>query len=187
MTMTENERREREAFEAWARLENHDLRRWPAPDGTYADSLTGFMWDAWKARASLRASPAVPVAQDERAEALQALVEALESFPGFAVDIGDERDTFVRKGKVALSLGRAALSAATPPAAVPMSRKTQDGHSVSSVAEAPTTPPPDPQLCKFYAVETWPELVAAMLHHITKLQAKLPPTPSLAPQRVREG
>lgn len=60
--MTENERREREAFEAWARLENHDLRRWPAPDGTYADSLTGFMWDAWKARASLSAS--TPSEQD---------------------------------------------------------------------------------------------------------------------------
>ena len=30
---------------------------------------------------------------------------------------------------------------ATPPAAVPMSQKTQDGHSVSSVAEAPTTLP----------------------------------------------
>src|SRR4051812_14338456 len=46
---------------------------------------------------------------------------------------------------------------------------------------------PDPQLCKFYGVTTFPELVAAMERHITKLQTKLPQTPSLAPQRVREG
>lgn len=62
-----------------------------------------------------------------------------------------------------------------------------DGHSTPSASEASTAPLPDPQLCKFYAVETWPELVAAMERHITKLQAKLAPTPSLAPQRVREG
>ena len=57
----------------------------------------------------------------------------------------------------------------------------------ASGVRATTTPLPDPQLCKFYAVETWPELVAAMERHINKLQAKLPATPSLAPQRVREG
>lgn len=33
---------------------------------------------------------------------------------------------------------------------------------------------PDPQLLKFYAVSDYPSLVAAMLHHIEKLQAKLP-------------
>jgi hypothetical protein len=46
---------------------------------------------------------------------------------------------------------------------------------------------PDPQLCKFYAVSTFPELVAAMEYHIAKLQAKLPEPPSFAPQIVREG
>jgi hypothetical protein len=46
---------------------------------------------------------------------------------------------------------------------------------------------PDPQLCKFYAVSTYPELVAAMERHIAKLQAKLPQAPSFAPQSVREG
>lgn len=33
---------------------------------------------------------------------------------------------------------------------------------------------PDPQLCKFYDVTTFPELVAAMEAHILRLQAKLP-------------
>lgn len=43
------------------------------------------------------------------------------------------------------------------------------------------------QLMKFYAVTTLDALVEAQAHHIEKLQAKLPPTPSFAPQRVREG
>lgn len=43
------------------------------------------------------------------------------------------------------------------------------------------------QLRKFYGVSTDAELIAAQARHIEKLQAKLPPTPSLASQRVREG
>lgn len=43
------------------------------------------------------------------------------------------------------------------------------------------------QLMNFYAVDTLEALVEAQARHIEKLQAKLPPTPSLAPQRVREG
>jgi hypothetical protein len=43
------------------------------------------------------------------------------------------------------------------------------------------------QLMKFYAVTTLPALVEAQAKHIEKLQAKLPPTPSFAPHRVREG
>jgi hypothetical protein len=54
-----------------------------------------------------------------------------------------------------------------------------------SATAAPETP--DAQLCKFYGVSTFQELVAAMEHHIAKLQAKLPQAPSLAPNRVREG
>jgi hypothetical protein len=42
-------------------------------------------------------------------------------------------------------------------------------------------------LMKFYGARTLAELVNAQAHHIEKLQAKLPPTPSLAAQRVREG
>lgn len=34
---------------------------------------------------------------------------------------------------------------------------------------------PDTQLCKFYDVATYPDLVAAMEKHITKLQARTPP------------
>ena len=45
----------------------------------------------------------------------------------------------------------------------------------------------DPQLLKFYGVNTDAELIAAQAGHIERLQAKLPQTPSLAPQRVREG
>ena len=46
---------------------------------------------------------------------------------------------------------------------------------------------PDPQLCKFYDVDTYPKLVASMAHHIEKLQAKLPPSRDTQPGRVREG
>lgn len=52
---------------------------------------------------------------------------------------------------------------------------------------AGAAPLPDAQLCRFYDVDNFPDLVAAMDHHIEKLQAKLPPTPSLKPTRVREG
>jgi hypothetical protein len=48
-------------------------------------------------------------------------------------------------------------------------------------------PKPDPVLCKFYNVTKFPELVAIQAHHIERLQAMLPPSGSLAPQRVREG
>lgn len=54
----------------------------------------------------------------------------------------------------------------------------------SSVGAAPL---PDAQLCRFYDVNNFPDLIAAMDHHIEKLQSKLPPTPSLWPGRVREG
>jgi hypothetical protein len=43
------------------------------------------------------------------------------------------------------------------------------------------------QLMKFYRVDTLEELVNKQAYHIEKLQAKLPPSPSFAPQRVREG
>jgi hypothetical protein len=46
---------------------------------------------------------------------------------------------------------------------------------------------PYPKLCKFYDVETYPDLVANMLHHIEKLQAKLPLLRDTQPGRVREG
>ncbi len=51
----------------------------------------------------------------------------------------------------------------------------------------PSGDPADPLLCKFYGVTTDADLIAAQHRHIEKLQAKLPPTPSFAPQRVREG
>ena len=59
-----------------------------------------------------------------------------------------------------------------------------DAKRKSPVGAAPL---PDAQLCRFYDVNNFPDLVAAMDHHIEKLQAKLPPTPSLWPGRVREG
>ena len=87
-------------------------------------------------RASLRASPAVPVAQDERENRIlrSLLREAIE----YLIDAHPSGDSeFIRTC-------RAALSAATPPAAVPMSQKTQDGHSTSGASsKASTTPPQD--------------------------------------------
>jgi hypothetical protein len=46
---------------------------------------------------------------------------------------------------------------------------------------------PDPVLCNFYQVETFPDLVAALVHHIEKLQAKVPPFGNNWPGKVREG
>lgn len=48
------------------------------------------------------------------------------------------------------------------------------------------TPEPDPQLCHFYGVTTYPELVEEMENHIRKLQQKLPVRESIN-YRVREG
>jgi len=53
-------------------------------------------------------------------------------------------------------------------------------------ALAPTFQP-DQQLCGFYQVSSFPELVTAMERHIDRLQAKLPPLRDAQPGRVREG
>jgi len=53
-------------------------------------------------------------------------------------------------------------------------------------ALAPTFQP-DQQLCGFYQVSSFPELVTAMERHIDRLQAKLPPLRDTQPGRVREG
>lgn len=49
---------------------------------------------------------------------------------------------------------------------------------------------PDPQLCRFYGVDSFPALVEAQEKHIVKLQKKVAATEkpqSLYPPRVREG
>lgn len=43
------------------------------------------------------------------------------------------------------------------------------------------------QLMRFYDVRTQDELIERLSHHIERLQAKLPPTPDMRPERVREG
>jgi hypothetical protein len=53
--------------------------------------------------------------------------------------------------------------------------------------QALSAEPADAQLLQFYGVSTTAELIAAQARHIEKLQAKIPPTPSFVPQRVREG
>jgi hypothetical protein len=58
---------------------------------------------------------------------------------------------------------------------------------IAELREANRMTPDHQQLAKFYGVTTYAALVQQQAHHITKLQAKLPPSPSLAPQRVREG
>jgi hypothetical protein len=42
-------------------------------------------------------------------------------------------------------------------------------------------------LMRFYGVTSADALIAAQADHIEKLQSKLQPAPSFAPQRVREG
>jgi len=54
-----------------------------------------------------------------------------------------------------------------------------------SAQAAPAVPLTD--LHKFYGVESDAALIAAQQRHIEKLQARMPSTPSLAPQRPREG
>lgn len=56
-----------------------------------------------------------------------------------------------------------------------------------SGVQALSAGPVDAQLLQFYGVSTDAELISAQARHIEKLQAKLSPTPSFAPQRVREG
>lgn len=58
---------------------------------------------------------------------------------------------------------------------------------LAELREANRMTPDHLMLAKFYGVTTYAGLAAAQAHHIERLQAKLPPTPSLAPQRVREG
>jgi hypothetical protein len=68
-----------------------------------------------------------------------------------------------------------------------------DVHLAQAQGQAPADHPPSEAeadclaLMKFYGARTLAELVNAQAHHIEKLQAKLPPTPSLAAQRAREG
>ena len=122
---------EREAFEhywRWSRerKECEKLLFQHAEDDSYVNNSVQRHWWTWQqARASLRASPSVPVAQDER-EPCKTESEC-EWAPWC-------------KTKCHRA---AALSAATPPAAVPMSQKTQDGHSTRAVAEASTAPLPE--------------------------------------------
>lgn len=59
----------------------------------------------------------------------------------------------------------------------------------ASLLPLPAEPvaPEHAQLMKFYAVNSMAALVDAQAKHIEKLQAKLPPLPSLAAPRLREG
>ena len=50
-----------------------------------------------------------------------------------------------------------------------------------------TEPTDMAQLMSFYGAATLEDLVARQAHHIEKLQAKLPATPAMGAERVREG
>lgn len=74
--------------------------------------------------------------------------------------------------------------------AYPLNESSSPEHTSSTARDfrpVGAAPLPDTQLCQFYGVDNFPDLVAAMEKHIEKLQAKLPSTPSLWPGRVREG
>lgn len=58
---------------------------------------------------------------------------------------------------------------------------------LAELREANRMTPDHLALAKFYGVTTYAALAQAQAYHIEKLQAKLPPTASLTPQRVREG
>ena len=67
-------------------------------------------------------------------------------------------------------------------------RKLQLEVAALKAALAAPQPSPDQQLCRFYDVTTFPDLVEAQSRHIEKLQAKLPiSTEDLAVKKVREG
>lgn len=59
--------------------------------------------------------------------------------------------------------------------------------TLAASAPAPQQEPTNAVLLKFYGVETDVDLIAAQAAHIEKLQAKLQPTPSFAPQQIRKG
>lgn len=71
------------------------------------------------------------------------------------------------------------------------SRDGSRGRSEEAVLQRATRlNEPDPahqKLMKFYGVTTLEALVSQQARHVERLQAELPPTPSFAPQRVREG
>lgn len=46
---------------------------------------------------------------------------------------------------------------------------------------------PVADLMRFYGVDSTDALISAQAQHVEKLQSKLQPAPSFAPQRVREG
>jgi hypothetical protein len=56
-----------------------------------------------------------------------------------------------------------------------------EGHPPAVVAQ------PAADLMRFYGVDSTDALISAQAQHIEKLQSKLQPAPSFAPQRVREG
>ena len=63
-------------------------------------------------------------------------------------------------------------------------------HDIGASAETPPAAAPAAEvvaLMRFYSVDSADALIAAQGRHIEKLQSKLQPAPSLAPQRVREG
>lgn len=68
----------------------------------------------------------------------------------------------------------------------PLAARVPPGRCEAEVGRSPDSlPAPDPQLLKFYAVSDYPSLMAAMEHHIERLQAKLPKDDQPLLTRVR--
>lgn len=72
-------------------------------------------------------------------------------------------------------------------AATPATEQAAPDAELAELREAIRMTPDHAQLAKFYGVTTYAALAQQQAYHIEKLQAKLSATPSLAPNRVREG
>lgn len=127
-----------------------------------------------------RAAPTAAPEQAEECTTCGALVVGVAA-PGAAIAAREQEDaaTLLRKyKKLCVEIGRGD--------SYHLNRIDNAISSLASRNEA-SAASAHADLMRFYSVDTLDALIAAQAHHIEKLQSKLQPAPSLAPQRVREG
>lgn len=164
---------EREQFEVDAYTYDFDLERFqcaaPEPWSEYKAQDTGHRWAGWLARAERESAQPGYMQAIELAELFHQTYEELA--PSFGYETRPETREFKHdspNGALMVEVMRRL-------------RPTLSGQTAES-GEAP-----DAQLCEFYQVSTFSDLVATMERHIEKLQAKLPRNDQPAFTRVREG
>lgn len=123
-------------------------------------------------------------------------MEHLKAYPKAALEILNKRIEEANAAALASHTGEAEPVARTVTseedevlrsAILSSSEIIAHGRLATPPAATPAAPGEVTALMKFYGVDSVEALIAAQSHHIEKLQSKLPPVPSLASQRIREG